>query len=195
MSFEKIAKDNQWPEMPDRPYFMHGWHRHENKEEMQRLLFGVKNPLIVELGCWLGLSAKWFLETFQDANVITVDTFEGSIELLPDENAQEIIANGLYDQAVRNLYEYKDRLVILQMRSVDGIKYLHGQGINPDLVYIDASHQYEDARNDIKYSLECFPNAIICGDDFKWYSVKRALREFDDNYDIYNNESFWWIEK
>lgn len=51
-------------------------------------------------------------------------------------------------------------------------------GIIPDIIYIDADHHYQAAKNDIMRSLELFPRALLVGDDYGNYEdVRKAVHE------------------
>jgi hypothetical protein len=43
------------------------------------------------------------------------------------------------------------------------------EGISPDVIYIDADHHYEPAKEDISTALELFPQATLVGDDYGIY--------------------------
>jgi predicted O-methyltransferase YrrM len=194
---QTIKDKYPWPQYcPERDYFMHGWLKDENKKCLAELLNGVQNQLVLEIGCWLGLSAEFMLNLRQDLELVTVDTFKGSAELKSDRQAQDIIKAGLYDQAVRNLWLFKNRLTIVKDHSGRAIPKLGKLGLKPDLVYIDGSHQYADALNDISLSLACFPDAVICGDDYTWQNVRNALRQLQTTHKIKINDyrNFWMIE-
>ena len=67
-----------------------------------------------------------------------------------------------------------------------------------DIVYIDASHEYEYVKQDI---LNWLPKVklggIICGDDYTrgWPGVVMAVNEiFGDNVNIVGNQQ-WWLKK
>jgi hypothetical protein len=65
-----------------------------------------------------------------------------------------------------------------------------------DFVYIDASHEYEDIKNDI---LNWLPkvknNGILAGHDFSWDDVSKAVKEVLPHYDYYANENVWVHKK
>lgn len=48
------------------------------------------------------------------------------------------------------------------------IKYvcMYVVGISPDVIYIDADHHYEPAKEDISTALKLFPDAVLVGDDY-----------------------------
>ncbi len=51
------------------------------------------------------------------------------------------------------------------------------------MIYIDADHHYEAAKQDILKSLELFPQALLVGDDYGNYeSVRNAVHECANEY-------------
>ena len=50
-------------------------------------------------------------------------------------------------------------------------------GIVPEVIYVDASHHYEDVLQDLSMCLARFPNARICGDDWDYPPVARAATD------------------
>jgi hypothetical protein len=49
--------------------------------------------------------------------------------------------------------------------------------VQPSVVFIDADHHYEPAKQDILTSLRLFPDAVIVGDDWRYPGVQRAVKE------------------
>ena len=183
-------------ECPDREYKMHGWLNDENKKRLKELLSDFEKPVVLEIGCWLGMSAEYMLKLNDKLQLITIDIFKESKDFKYFEDLIEIINSGLYEQAVRNLWKYKDRLVIMPKKSENAIRELWYADLKPDLIYIDGSHQYEDVMSDIALSHTYFKNAIICGDDTNIFSVKKALRDFEmlNRKKVYMDNNFWIIE-
>ena len=64
------------------------------------------------------------------------------------------------------------------MSTLDGVQWLKDRNIVPDVIYIDADHHYEAAKQDIRHSLLAFPDALCVGDDYGNYEgVKNAVLE------------------
>ena len=153
-----------------------GWCHFVNVEMFKELIRGIKKPemILVDGGTWMGLSAWHLLVNSQaDSTVICMDTWAGS-----REHAQEAYRNDLkrlYDTFVINMWDYRSRIVPMKFDSVEGMRELKRLGIEPDLIYIDWSHEYEDVYDDVSTALALFPKAVICGDDLGWEGVRRAL--------------------
>lgn len=160
--------------------------------------------LIVELGSWVGFSTRWWCEN-TNATVICVDHWAGSAE--HTQFTQEQLDN-LYNAFVLSCWTYRNRITPLQMNTVQGMLKIKEYGIGNDveLVYIDASHQYEDVIVDVEMAWEIFPNAILIGDDFTWRNptqnrrrtVSEAINYFSKKYDIEfinSRTSYLWAIK
>lgn len=177
-AIDELKSRYPWPnECPDRPYFMHGWLSEDVKRGLLNLGALLSGPFltILEIGTWLGKSAEFLLQHYQVSELITVDTFQGSPEHHKRPEWNEILNAGLEEQAIRNLWLYKDRCTIVKRDSHRAINELRQIGIQPDIVYVDGSHEYHDVLNDVGMSLHSFPDAIICGDDLYWRGVESAL--------------------
>ena len=195
--FHKILKQNPWPKTYSKQdVFEHGWMSDENKENLTGLLRGIKNPLVIEIGTWLGMSAKFMLGIREDLHLITIDTFLGSKEIIENPEWKLILDSGLKEQAIRNLWDYRKRCCVIERPSQIALTSLSMNNIKPDLIYIDGSHEYADVSIDLSYSLDFFDKAVVCGDDANWPGVYRAVNEIEDspgNQCIYTDGSFWEV--
>jgi hypothetical protein len=156
---------------------MHGW-----MDQSVLALFDayVKRDLkvILELGSWFGQSAlEMCLRT--DAQIITVDSYEFKKEWVAGiKNLDHSKLDNIREHFYANLWEHKDQVTPLHMRSVSGIWELVKYGVVPDLIYVDAGHDYENVNADLRHSFQAFPNAQIIGDDWQLGGVARAVLEF-----------------
>lgn len=178
----------------------HGWFPKWNEE---LLIPNVKNKkLVVELGSWLGKSTRMWLKNSQ-ANVICIDTWQGSVEHTKRRKDIKGKLQSLKDTFLSNQEEWRDRVFPLQMNTIKGMSVVSNYDLNPDFIYIDASHQYEDVYADISMAYNCFPGAFICGDDWGWrnksqekrMTVQEAVKEFCKNNNIkyVYNKWAWYL--
>jgi predicted O-methyltransferase YrrM len=134
--------------------------------------------VVIELGSYAGKSTRFICQHAPNALVYCVDLW--SNEFLEQELGHNYNRSGnskipynLYDTFLVNMWREKERLLPLKMLTTEGLKMLSEAGVKPDLIYIDAGHDYEPVLEDIRLSLEYFPGAIIVGDD--WDYKVRAL--------------------
>ena len=70
-----------------------------------------------------------------------------------------------------------------------------------DMVYLDASHKYEDVVDDIKHWWPKLKvNGYLAGDDFDQMDVAKAVIEFFEDYDspdrgVFKNFGTWYVKK
>ncbi len=163
-AWERLAAHHPWPEQPPNvAKDPHGW----LDEGVQRLLAaGLKDARrAVELGTWLGLSARFMLDRSPDLRLVCVDWWRGDAGIRAREKFARRIPTS-YETFHRNCWAYRQRLVAVRTRTLDGMREIHAAGFEPDLVYVDASHDYDPVRADVTLALECFPTARLVGDDY-----------------------------
>lgn len=162
-----------WPEArPNLPFNPGGWFPQCNKESLQKHL-SPKTELVVELGSWLGLSTRWIMDQAPNAWLIAIDNWQGGKEIKDDP-----ILPVVYDTFVSNCWAYKDRLVQMRTTTEAGLDELLGLGVKPDLVYLDAGHDYESVQQDINACIKF--GCTLIGDDFNpnaWPGVVQAVWE------------------
>jgi Methyltransferase domain len=108
--------------------------------------------------------------------VIAVDHWEGSPEHLADPELAPVLPQ-LYDAFLRGCWDYRDRIIPLRAKSVEGLQRVAQVRLVPDLIYIDADHQFESVCADLTAALDLFPSATVVGDDWNWESVRKAVEK------------------
>lgn len=143
-----------------------------------------KTNLIVELGSWLGQSTRFILDNAPNAIVIAVDHWNGSPE--HQDDWKELLST-LYHDFLHLNWKYRSRLIPVRETTLDGMVAISRYGLKPDLIYIDADHQYESVKADLEMANALFPEAILVGDDYSGlrrkddscdYGVRRAVNHF-----------------
>lgn len=176
VGIESFRKSFQFPALkPKVQSKVEGWMNPENQETLKGHLTP-KTRIVVEVGSWLGLSTRFLAEHAPNATVIAIDHWLGSVEHLLDKQSRQRLP-GLYDEFVVNCWDYRNQIVPVRTDSGSGLKLVYAFGLSPDLLYLDASHEYEDVKSDLERILNLFPNSILVGDDFDWTGVERAVRE------------------
>jgi SAM-dependent methyltransferase len=188
-----------------------GWNGNHNF--FKSIIDDVNPKLIVEVGTWKGQSAinmgKHILENNKDTKIICIDTWLGAIEFwswastTPERNL--LLKNGypqIYYQFLSNVVHngLQDIITPFPNTSENGFRYLSYMKLEPELIYIDASHEEDDVYKDVKnyYSI-LKPGGVIFGDDYgNWVGVRNALGRFKSemniNMDIIDG-NFWVIKK
>lgn len=147
-------------------------HRHD---EFFRQFIAQDTNLIVELGSWVGFSTRWFAENTDCPHIVCIDTWAGSAEHCDFSQEQ---LDDLYKAFVQSCWKHRHRIIPMQMNTVQGMLKLKEHNVckEVEIVYIDASHQYEDVIVDIEMAWEIFPNAVLIGDDFTWKNPTQDRR-------------------
>lgn len=87
----------------------------------------------------------------------------------------------LYNNFLAVNWDHRDRLIPIREDTAAGLELVAEYGIKPDLIYIDASHDYEDVIWDLELSSRLFPDAQVIGDDYDFPGVRRAV-----NHHVYS---------
>jgi len=169
-----------------------GWMAAEFQQHfMQALkLVNTKNPTIIEVGTWKGLSANTMAHIckldHKEPVIICIDTWLGSPEHMEGESASSDMerVNGLptlFQTFLKNTKAHGNDDVVypFPIASTQGAHYLTGKDMKVDIIYIDAGHEYEAVLMDIKLYWELLKTGgVMIFDDWKWPGVQRAIKEF-----------------
>ena len=134
----------------------------------------------VEIGSWKGMSASYMAveiaNSGKDIDFYCVDTWEGSVE---HKNAQ-IVPKKLYSIFLENMRPLEKYYKAIRSPSVEAAETFEDKSL--DFIFIDASHEYEDVKDDILAWLPKLKDGgVIAGHDYTEsdYSngVQRAVKE------------------
>lgn len=185
-----------------------GWMR---PTELQWLAeAAAKSQVIAEVGSWIGRSTRALADNTPGV-VYAVDTWLGSDEpkhkaLLAgkpmSKDADKPGDNWLFDQFCNNIgvkhLESPHKVRPYQGTSLAGADYLGAHyGFRFDLVFLDASHDYENVKKDIQaWQPLVKPGGVLCGHDFSssWPGVVRAVRESFDYVKFMRDGSIWHVQ-
>ena len=99
-----------------------------------------------------------------------------------------------YNITLENLIPILDKIEVIKNDSLSESKKYEDEYF--DIVYIDASHEYDFVLEDIKHWLpKVKKGGIICGDDYTigWPGVMSAVNEmFDDKVNVVGDQQ-WWV--
>jgi hypothetical protein len=198
-----------WGEMPATykaltqvlPFDDFGVHAHASP--LETIFKEKKVKVAVELGCWLGKSTRHIASLLpEEGAVYAIGHWLGAKSL--EENRDHYVQKP-YDQFLSNMIHagLTHKVIPLRGTTAMGVRRLREQKIEPDLIYIDSSHEEESVYEDLK---TIFPllkaTTILCGNDWTWlgkngFSVRNAVIRFaSENHlriKIYNGD-FWLLE-
>lgn len=190
------------------PLDLQGWGSSDSSV-FEEIIVRLKPKLIVEVGSWKGRSAvniaNTCLKYYGDFEIVCIDTWLGSVEhwLEIDKNlGKREFVNGrptIYNKFLSNIVQsqLQEYITPFPIDSVNGAYTLSELKIYPDLIYIDAGHEYFSVKNDFYvFSLILKSGGYLLGDDFFHQPVKSAAYETfgDDKVVKLNEEHFLWIK-
>ena len=134
--------------------------------------------LIAEVGCWLGRTTRALIDNTK-ADVHSVDNWKGSPEHV--EELKDKPKGWLFNCWCRNVVDrLGHNLHVWALDSLQAAELFRHQGLKFDMIFIDAEHDYNAVKLDIKaWSLVLKPGGLICGHDYgnSWQCVKDAVDE------------------
>jgi predicted O-methyltransferase YrrM len=191
----------------DYPRDLQGWH--SQHPYLARAIAEVRPRIVVEVGVWKGASVVTMAKEMQrlglDGAVIAIDTWLGSAE----HYKEKFIADMDFEFGYPRLYRkflanighegLTDYVVPLPLDSINAFQLLKMRGVRPDVLHIDAGHDYASVMADLKaWWPELTPGGILIGDDYfkswigkaKWPEVRQAFDEFfaANTHTVFENE-------
>jgi len=176
---------------------LQGWH--SQHPYLTRAMEQARPAIVVEVGVWKGASVVTMAKAIQrlklDAVVIAIDTWLGSSEhylwekFIPDLDF-EFGYPRLYHKFAANICNegLREQVVPLPLDSINGFQLLKAKGIRPDVLHIDAGHDYLSVMADLKaWWPQLKDGGVLIGDDYfkkpligqgKWPEVRQAFDEF-----------------
>ena len=189
-----LARLHPWPKTkPVGSPTVRGWHLPIVQKALLPEL--PKCRVILELGVYHGESTRWFCDN-SGAMVIAVDHFQGSPHMKHDAGLRGELGL-IWETFCAASWDYRDRIIPMRMDTVEAMHRIYGQLVDPDLIYLDASHETEPTRRELTTILNLFPGAKVYGDDYNWTTVKAAVDAVatERDLDLWNNGRVWWIRK
>lgn len=153
---------------------------------------------IVEVGSWKGKSLAYLIvEAINSKHknkcikIYCVDTWLG--DKTTKEN-KDIINGTLYEKFMKNMTPVIGSFEPLKMTSIEASKKFIDNSL--DIVFIDASHEYEDIKSDIIAWLPKVKNTgILAGHDLiPFNGVEKAVKELLPYYEC-AEKSCWVFNK
>jgi predicted O-methyltransferase YrrM len=172
---------------------LQGWNSHHLflSDSIER----IHPRIVLEIGVWKGGSTIFMAEKLRQqevaALVIAVDTFLGSwehyeqAEHFPSLMHQNGYPSLFYTFLTNVMRAGVQRQVIpLPLDSANAAHVIGRKGIRPDIIHIDAGHDFEAVSNDLKLWWPLLaPGGIMIADDYDssgvvWPSVRDAVDRF-----------------
>lgn len=155
------------------PFDPHGWF--SNASQLERLFQENEIRDVIEVGCWLGLSTRFFATHIkQPGKVYAVDTWLGSDEQAHREDPR---LPYLYQQFLSNMCHAGLAHIVVPVR-MDSLVAASALDAKADLIYIDAAHTTDAVFQDIMHWYDHLKHGgIMCGDDWGWHSVRMGVFE------------------
>ena len=158
------------------------------------LIAEAKPKIIIEVGTWLGASAFTMAKAAPEARLYCMDTWLGNIDhyFHASDPVNDLFPVNGYPSIY---YKFLDNMVATGMAgrifpvpntSLTGSRLLARAGIFAELIYIDASHEYDDVYADLcAYRSLLAPGGILFGDDFRDFpGVTHAVLRFKYEYNL-----------
>ena len=144
---------------------------------------------VAEIGCWKGRSTFALLSACPGF-VYAIDHFQGSLEEL-SKGHKEALDGSIRGQFYANCGHFPNLRMIEAESSVASELF---SGREVDMVFIDASHRYEDVLLDIQH-WEPKTRVLLAGHDFDvWPGVTQAVTEMLRPNVKRGPGSIWFVE-
>lgn len=165
-----------------------------------RALFeGLRPELVIEVGSWKGGSAVHMAGLMREfaipGEIVCVDTWLGAPIAWTEvpELKEGLRLHGGYPQLfytfARNVLDagMEDIITPLPAPSEGGHTVLKHFGVQADLIYIDADHDYEPVRRDLQRFFELLApqGAMICDDFGCFPGVTDAVKAFAEEHNLF----------
>lgn len=174
----------------------------------------VQADLVIEVGSWKGQSSVSLGKALEalgpGRQLLCVDTWLGAGEFWDDHDDMRYQGLGLvngfpsvYYQFLANMVHtgLQDVVVPFPVPSTLGARWCQRRGIQADVIYVDASHEYEDVAQDLhQWWPNLRPGGVLFGDDYTeyWPGVKRAVAEWSQATGIEHaviDNHYWLLQK
>lgn len=148
---------------------------------------------IVEVGSYKGCTTRALADN-TTGHVYAVDTFAGSVG--ETQMAQEIASHE--PMWLQNLFEKNTadltNIHVMVMTSLEAASFMFLNKMMADMVFIDASHDYDSVKADLQAWIPVvYAGGILCGHDRQWDGVARAIDELVPGHRV-GAGAIWWKE-
>jgi len=139
---------------------------------------------IAEVGSYKGATTRAMADNTA-GRVVCVDTFLGSVG---ESEMAKILADHwegwLRGEFLRNTEDLKN-VDLIEMDSIGAAALLRRDGTKFDMIFLDASHDYDSLAADLRAWLPLLtPGGLLCGHDRQWDGVAKAINELVPNHRV-----------
>lgn len=167
-----------------------------NPRQLREIFEEEEIHTVIEVGTWLGKSAMFMARRLPEGGkVYAVDHWLGSEEHQEGEDFYHEAMPRLYQQFLSNVIDrgLAHKIVPVRKESTEAAAELD---VYPDLIYIDASHDYLSVKRDLEaWFLHVTDGCVFCGDDWRFPGVRQAVTEFAEErgFEVHSDKNFWRI--
>jgi predicted O-methyltransferase YrrM len=166
-----------------------GWMAPSELEYLASL--AAKSLCILEVGSWRGRSTS-VLAQHTRGLVVAVDTWRGSVEHQAELKGKP--TSGVWFDFMSNVSRY-DNVWPVPMNSIDAARVISLGPMCFDMIFIDASHDYDSVIADIKAWKPLLSTVgVMCGHDYMRWGVKAAVKQLLPDHRLVPNTSIWTTE-
>lgn len=167
-----------------------GW---MNPKELEFLAENAsKHTKIAEIGSWMGRSTCALLANTL-GKVYAIDTWNGtSSEAIHRNILKDKGENFLYNSFLANTCGFSNLIPVRSTSAEAAVKFAQ-EGVQFDMIFIDAAHDYENVKADIEAWLPLLaPDGIFCGHDYTpyWHGAVQAVKEKIPHFEVC--ETIWY---
>jgi hypothetical protein len=204
MEFLQLLQDRAYGELDAREHLvdLQGWVNAGFDTVLEHICESLRGKEVTffEVGTWKGPSAARIVTQSLKAGLtlrklVCIDTWLGSGEFLtwglndPHRGGSLMHVGGyptVFHTFTMNMkvLGLHDVVVPLPISSVQAVEVLTYYGLKADVIYVDASHEYEAVKADLEaYHQLLLPGGFLWGDDYTqgWDGVRRAVDSFAES--------------
>ena len=158
--------------------------------------------VIIEIGIWRGRTTRIFCDNCP-GSIYSIDHWKGNTN---NTHQQEVVTDPKRRKSLIDKFrvDFKSvlnsgKLTVIEDDSCGTSlileKLLKFRG-GADLVFIDGDHQFESVLFDISnYRNLVSPKGVLCGHDYKWDAVKKAVEgSFKETGYQLGTENIWYVQ-
>ena len=175
-----------------------GWFDEGDKNVYDRMINKYTDgDIFVEIGSFKGRSASVMGVNIANSNkkikFYCVDTWLGSEEHQKGAvfEDRDVISGTLLDVFLKNIQPVSKYITPIQKPSLEAVNNFEDKSLS--FVFIDASHDYENVKNDVNaWYPKMKSGGIIAGHDWNHPPVMKAVKEFAEQNGLNINSGGCW---